>query len=95
MNLRPILDRIIIKAQDPEQETAGGIILASAKNEGIVEAEVLAVGPGAYDERDNFVVPEVGVGDRVLLNAGSGQKFTHDEQEYVTVSNNEIVAVLS
>ena len=95
MNLRPILDRIIIKTQDPEQSTAGGIIIANAKNEGIVEAEVLAVGPGTYDKKDNFVVPEVKPGDRILVNNMAGQKFNHDEQEFVTISNDEIVAVLS
>lgn len=95
MNLRPILDKIIIKTQDPEKETTGGIIIANAKNEGIVEAEVLAVGPGTYDNKDNFVVPDVNVGDRILVNNMAGQKFKHDEQEYVTIVNDEIVAVLS
>jgi len=95
MNLRPILDRIIIKVQDPEQETAGGIIIANAKNDGVIEAEVLAVGPGTYDEKENFVVPEVSVGDRILVSVGAGQKFEHDKEQYVTISNNEIVAVLS
>jgi chaperonin GroES len=95
MNLRPILDRIIIKSQEPEQSTAGGIIIANAKNEGIIKAEVLAVGPGTYDEKGNFVLPDVNVGDEILINNMAGQKFKHDEQEYVTISNNEIVAVLS
>jgi chaperonin GroES len=95
MNLRPILDRIIIKSQDPEQETSGGIIIANAKNEGIIKAEVLAVGPGAYDEKGNFVVPDVNVGDEILVNSMAGQKFEHDEENYVAISNNEIVAVLS
>jgi chaperonin GroES len=95
MNLRPILDRIIIKSQEPEQSTAGGIIIANAKNEGIIKAEVLAVGPGIYDEKGNFVLPDVNVGDEILINNMAGQKFKHDEQEYVTISNNEIVAVLS
>ena len=95
MNLRPILDRIIIKSQDPEQETSGGIIIANAKNEGIIKAEVLAVGPGTYDEKGNFVVPDVNVGDEILVNNMAGQKFEHDEENYVAISNNEIVAVLS
>ena len=95
MNLRPILDRIIIKSQEPEQETSGGIIIANAKNEGIIKAEVLAVGPGAYDEKGNFVVPDVNVGDEILVNNMAGQKFEHDEEQYVAISNDEIVAVLS
>ena len=95
MNLRPILDKIIIKVQEPKEQTSGGIIIANAKNDGIIQAEVLAVGPGNYDDKDNFVKPDVNVGDRILVNNMAGQKFKHDEQEYVTISNNEIVAVLS
>lgn len=95
MNLRPILDRIIIKTQEPEETTAGGIVLANVKNDGIVEAEVLAVGPGSYNNKDIFVEPGVAVGNRILLNAASGQKFTHDDEEYVSITNSEIVAVLS
>jgi chaperonin GroES len=95
MNLRPILDRIIIELKDPEETTAGGIVLANAKNEGVVEAEVLAVGPGAYNDKDKFIVPSVAIGNRILINAASGQKFTHDEEEYVSIVEDEIVAVLS
>jgi chaperonin GroES len=95
MNLKPILDRIIIKSQEPEKETTGGIIIANAKNEGIIQAEVLAVGPGKYDKRDNFVVPHVAVGDKILVNAGSGQKFKLDDKEYITIVNDEVVAILS
>jgi chaperonin GroES len=95
MNLRPILDKIIIKTQEAEKETSGGIIIANAKNDGIIEAEVLAVGPGAYNDKGKFIVPGVEVGNRILVNAAAGQKFTHDETEYVTIVNSEIVAILS
>ena len=94
MKLKPILDRIIIKTQDPEETTAGGLIIANAKNEGIIEAEVLAVGPGAHNEKGKFVVPYVNAGNTILVNTMAGQKFTFEEEEYVTISNNEIVAVL-
>lgn len=94
MNLRPILDKIIIEAQEPEQKTTGGIIIANAKNEGIIKAKVLAVGPGAYDSKKNFVVPDINVGDVVLVNNMSGQKINHNDNEYVVITNNEIVAVL-
>jgi len=94
MNLRPILDKIIIEAQEPEKKTTGGIIIANVKNEGIIKAKVLAVGPGAYDSKRNFVVPDVNVGDVVLVNNMSGQKINHNDNEYVVITNNEIVAVL-
>jgi chaperonin GroES len=94
MNLRPILDKIIIESQEPEQETKGGIIIANAKNEGIIKAEVLAVGPGAYDEKGNFVVPDVNVGDEILVNNMAGQKFKLDDKEYTSITSNDIVGIL-
>ena len=95
MSLRPILDKIIIKAQDPVEQTASGIFIANAKNDGVIEAEVYAAGPGAYDDKGNFVEPEVEVGSRVLVNAMSGQKFEYKDEEYVTIINDEIIAILS
>ena len=95
MNLKPILDKIIIKPNEPETQTASGLYIANAKNDGVIEAEVLAVGPGAYDEKGNFVVPEVQVGDKILVNNASGQKFTFEDEEYATILDNEIIAILS
>ena len=95
MSLRPILDKIIIKAQDPVEQTASGIFIANAKNDGIVEAEVYAAGPGAYDNKGNIVTPEVEVGNKILINAASGQKFEYNDEELVSITNDEIVAILS
>jgi chaperonin GroES len=95
MSLRPILDKIIIQEAEKEKETSGGIILATALDESIVEATVIAAGPGAYDDKGKFIKPEVEPGNRILFNAKSGQRFEHDEESYVTITNQEIVAVLS
>jgi len=95
MNLRPLHDKLIIKLQEAETQTAGGLIIANAKNEGIVKAEVLASGPGTYDSKGNFIEVSTKPGSTILVNNMAGQKFKHDEVEYVTISENEIVAVLS
>ncbi|MEK9805425.1 MAG: co-chaperone GroES [Euryarchaeota archaeon] len=93
--LRPIHANIIIKQNDPDEVTSGGIILTNAKNDGVVEAEVLAVGEGTYDNKGKFTKPNVSPGDRILVNANGGTKFTHEDEEYISVTNNEIVAVFS
>ena len=95
MNIRPILDKIIVKVQDPEETTAGGLIIANAKNDGIVEAEVLAVGPGAYSDNGKFVAVTVEVGSRILMHTQAGYTFEHDKEEYATLTEKEIIAVLS
>lgn len=93
--LRPIHANIIIEQQDVEDVTSGGIILTNAKNEGVVEALVIAVGEGAYDNKGKFITPTVKQGDKILVNSNGGTKFTHEDNEYVSITNNEIVAVFS
>ena len=96
MNIKAIQDKVILKLDEPDTETSGGIIIANAVNEGITQGEVLAVGPGVYSEdARKFVATTVKVGDQVLINAGSGSKFTQQDVEYVTIVENEIVAQVS
>ena len=96
MNIRAIQDKVILKLDEPDTETSGGIIIANAVNEGNTQGEVLAVGPGTYsDDARKFVPTTVKVGAQVLINAGSGAKFTHQDVEYVTIVENEIVAQVS
>jgi len=96
MNIKAIQNKVILKLDDPDTETSGGIIIANVKNEGITQGEVLAVGPGMYSEdARKFVPTTVKVGDQVLINAGSGAKFTQQDVEYVTIVENEIVALVS
>jgi len=96
MNLRAIHDKVIVKTKEAEKQTSGGIIIANAKNDGIVEAEVLSIGPGTYDEqKKKFVPTTTKVGDNILFNVGSGMAFKHQDEEYVTIAEKEIIAVLS
>ena len=96
MNLRAIQDKLILKAEDAKTETSGGIIIAHAENEGVTKAQVLSVGPGAYDEdKRKFVATTTNVGDIILFNLNGGMTFTHDDEEYVTITEKEIIAVIS
>jgi chaperonin GroES len=96
MNLRAIQDKLILKVEDAKKETSGGIIIANASNDGVTKAEVLSVGPGAYDEdKRKFVATTTNVGDNILFNHNSGMTFTHDDEEYVTITEKEIIAVIS
>ena len=95
MKLRPIHANIIIKHNDLEKQTAGGLYIASTKADGVVEAKVLAAGPGTYNNKGKFITPDVEPGDRILVNVNGGTKFKFDDEELVTITNSEIVAVLS
>ena len=95
MNLRPILGKIIVKPQEAETETTGGIILANVDNDGVIQGEVLAVGPGDYDKKGNFVKPVVAPGNTILLHTMAGQKFEFEKEEYQTIVSDEVIAILS
>lgn len=94
MNIRPIHGKIIVKTDEPEKETSGGIIIANASNDGIVKAEVLATGPGEYNDKGKFIEPTVVPGDKILIHSMSGLKFEYEDEEYHTITNAEIIGVL-
>ena len=94
MNIKPIHDRILVKAEEAEKQTTGGIIIANAKNEGIVEGKVLAVGKGTHDEKGNFNPTSVEVGARILFHIASGEKFEHEKEDYIMLPESEVIAVL-
>lgn len=96
MNIKAIQDKVIVKVDEAEKETSGGIIIANASNKGISKATVLSVGPGTYDEDlKKFVSTTTQVGDRILFNFDGGMKFAHDDEEYVTILEKEIIAVVA
>jgi len=95
MSIKPIHGRIIIKPHKLEEETSGGIIIANPKEEGIIKGDVVAVGPGDYDEKGKLELPGVEPGDIVLLHTMAGDKFTYEDVTYQSIVNNEIIAVLT
>ena len=93
MNLKPLSDRVILKAVEPEETTKGGIILTSASKEKPEMAEVIAVGPGGMVDGKE-VVMTVKVGDKVLTSKYSGTEVKLDGQEYTIVRQNDILAIV-
>ena len=93
MNLRPLHDRVIVKRQEKDTITAGGIVLASSAAEKPSEGVVVAVGPGK--SKHGEVRPlDVKVGDRVLFGKFSGSEVKVDGEDYVIMREEEIFAVI-
>ena len=93
MKLRPLADRVVIKATEVEETSAGGIILAAAAQEKPQVAEIVAVGPGGVvDGKD--VEMYVKVGDRVITGQYSGTKVKLNKEEYTIVRQSDILAVV-
>ncbi len=93
MNIKPLGDRVVIKMLESEETTKGGIILAGTAKEKPQMAEVLAIGPGAVE--DGKTIPmEVKVGDKVLMSKYAGTEVKIDGNEYIILSQKDILAIV-
>ena len=93
MNLKPLSDRVILKALEAEEKTKGGIILTANAKEKPEMAEVVAVGPGGMVDGKE-VVMTVKVGDKVITSKYSGTQVKLDGEEVTIVRQNDILAVV-
>ena len=96
MNIKPLSDRIIVKALEAEEKTKGGIVLPDTAKEKPQEGKVVAVGKGKVSDNGQVQAPEVKVGDRVLYGKYSGTEITTKEGEELLIMREEdILAVVS
>ncbi len=87
MNIKPLGDRVVIKMVETEETTKSGIILTAAAKEKPQIAEVVAVGPGTKE-----VTMELSVGDHVIMSKYAGTEIKLDGEEYIVLSQNDILA---
>lgn len=93
MTIKPLADRVVLKACEMEETTKSGIVLAASSQEKPQVAEVVAVGPGgAVDGHE--VTMYVKVGDKVITGKYSGTEVKVDKEEYTIVRQSEILAVV-
>ena len=81
MKFRPLHDRVVVKRIEEEQKTKGGILIPDTAKEKPMQGEVLAVGPGARNEKGDLIPMGVKVGDRVLFGKWSGSEVKLDGEE--------------
>ena len=93
MTIKPLADRVVIKAVEAEETTKSGIILAGSAKEKPQVATVVAVGPGGLvDGKEVEMI--VKVGDKVLTSKYSGTEVKVDGEEYTIVRQNDILAIV-
>ena len=93
MTIRPLADRVVLKAVEAEETTKTGIVLPGAAKEKPQVAEVIAVGPGGTVDGKE-VVMTVKVGDRVITSKYSGTEVKCDGVEYSIVRQSDILAIV-
>ena len=93
MNIKPLLDRGVIKMEEAEETTKSGIVLAGSAKEKPQFASVVAVGPGGmvYGKE---VKMYVNIGDKVITSKYSGTEVKLDGEEYTIVRQSDILAVI-
>ena len=95
MNIRPLHDRVIIKREEVETLSAGGIVLTGSAATKSTRAKVLAVGKGRTLENGTVQPLDVKVGDTVIFNDGYGVKSEKiDGEEVLIISENDILAIV-
>ena len=94
MKLRPLQDRVLIRRVEPEVRTAGGIFIPDTAQEKPMEGEIIAVGPGARDERGTVVPLDVKKGDRILFGKWSGSEVKLDGEDLLIMNESDIMGVI-
>ena len=93
MKLVPLGDKIVLKQLEAEETTKSGIVLPGQAKEKPQEAEVIAVGPGGNIDGKE-VTMNVSVGDKVIYSKYAGTEVELDDEEYIIVKQNDILAVI-
>ena len=93
MTLKPLADRVLLKATEAEETTKSGIILSIANKEKPVVSQVVAVGPGGVVD-GNEVVMTVKPGDKVVVAKYAGTEVKLDGVEYSIVRQSDILAIV-
>ncbi len=94
LKFRPLHDRVVVKRVAEEEKTKGGIIIPDTAKEKPMEGEVVAVGPGARDEKGALVALDVKAGDRILFGKWSGTEIKLDGVEYLIMKESDIMGIV-
>ena len=95
MNLKPLDDRIVVRPNEAETQTASGLVIPDTAKEKPQQGEVLAVGPGKRAESSGELIPvDISVGDTVLYSKYGGTEVTVDGEEVLVLNGRDILAIV-
>lgn len=94
MKIKPLADRVVVKASPAEEKTKGGIIVPDTAKEKPVLGEVVAVGPGRRGDDGKLIPMEVKKGDKVLYGKYSGTEVTISGDDYLIMRESDLFAVV-
>jgi chaperonin GroES len=95
VNIKPLEDRIVVKPLDAEQTTASGLVIPDTAKEKPQEGEVIAVGPGRFnDDGDERIPMDINVGDKVIYSKYGGTEVKYAGEEFLILSARDVLAVI-
>ena len=93
MTIKPLFDKIVVKAVEAEAKTTSGLVLPNSAQEKPQMAQVIAVGPGGIIDGKEIKM-QVKVGDKILYSKYSGSDFKIDENEVTIIKQSDVLAVI-
>ena len=94
MKFRPLHDRVVVRRIEEDQRSAGGIIIPDTAQEKPSQGEILAVGPGNYDDNGDLVALDVKIGDRVLFGKWGGTEIKFGNEDLLIMKETDIMGVI-
>ena len=94
VSIKPLEDRIVVKALEAETTTASGLVIPDSAKEKPQEGEVLAVGPGRIDDKGNRVPLDVAGGDKVIYSKYGGTEVKYSGEEFLILSARDVLAIV-
>jgi len=92
--VKPIGDKMLVKRLEAEEKTAGGIVLPDTAKEKPAEGKVLALGDGKNVEGGKRIEFQVKKGDRVIFSSYAGTEITVEGEEYLIMSEDDVLAII-
>ena len=94
MKIHPLGDRILIRRLEEAEQVSGGIIIPDTAKEKPQEAEVVAVGPGRRAEDGDLIALDLQPGQHVLIGKYAGNEIEVDGEEFVILSEDDVLGIL-
>jgi chaperonin GroES len=94
VSIKPLEDRIVVKALDAEETTASGLVIPDTAKEKPQEGEVIAVGPGRVDDNGKRVPIDVKVGDKVIFSKYGGTEVKYSGEDFLILSARDVLAIV-
>ena len=94
MKIRPLHDRILVTRIEPQDTARGGIIIPDSAKEKPQEGKVIAVGNGKINDDGTRIAMDVQAGDRILFGKYSGSEVTVENDDYVIMREEDVLAIL-